>query len=251
MKITMQAGPDRHSRVILDALYQYDDFMGSVATVVDLGCGTGQDLEWWATATTRDDDATPLNIRCVGVDLQETLPVAKKYSNITYQRANFETAVQPGKEGYDVLWCNDAFHYAVDPIGTLTHWRSISTDGAMLMISIPQTLNIKQNKFTHYLSSGCYYHHSLISLIYMLALTGWDCRAGFFLQKTAVPWITAVVYKSEQQPRDARATTWYDLAESGLLPESAVKSIKAHGHLQQDDLILPWLDKSFIWMGKP
>ena len=51
-----------HSQQTLNALYEYDDFMESIATMVDLGCGTGLDLEWWATRTTRDDNPQPLNI---------------------------------------------------------------------------------------------------------------------------------------------------------------------------------------------
>ena len=53
-----------HSLEILDALYQYDDFMASIKTLADLGCGKeGLDLEWWATRTTRDQSPVPLNIK--------------------------------------------------------------------------------------------------------------------------------------------------------------------------------------------
>jgi hypothetical protein len=60
------------------------------------------------------------------------------------------------------------------------------------------------------------------------------------------PWIQAVVYRSEQDPCDARTSTWYDLAERGFLPESAVQGIMKYGYLRQRDLTLPWIDKSFI-----
>ena len=53
-------------------------------------------------------------------------------------------------------------------------------------------------------------------------------------------------YRSEQGPRDPRTTTWYELAESGLLPESAVRGIMKYGYLRQRDLTLPWIDKSLI-----
>ena len=62
----------KHSLEILNQLQEYDEFMESIQTMVDLGCGDGLDLEWWATRTTRDDNPEPLNIQCVGVDLIET-----------------------------------------------------------------------------------------------------------------------------------------------------------------------------------
>ena len=76
----------QHSLQTLNQLYEYDDFMGSIQTMVDLGCGAGLDLEWWATRTTRDDKPEPLNIKCAGVDICESVPVIKKYPNAIYHK---------------------------------------------------------------------------------------------------------------------------------------------------------------------
>jgi SAM-dependent methyltransferase len=238
------------SQKILNALYQYDDFMESIRHVADLGCGDGRDLEWWATASTRDEKPVPLNIQCVGVDLAEQLPMARKYPNITYQRTDFEQTIHPPRDLFDVLWCHDAFQYCINPIDTLINWRSITSPGAMLVIAVPQTVQIHRNKLAYYLPSGAFYHHTMVSLIYMLAVTGWDCQAGFFQQLPLDPWIRAVVYKSEQSPRNPKSTNWYELADSKLLPHSAVASINAHGYLRQQDLIVPWLDKSMVAMSQ-
>ena len=82
-----------HSLQTLNTLFEYDDFMESINTVVDLGCGSGMDLEWWATRTTRDDQPTPLNIQCTGVDLANQLSLTQKYSSIRYQQTNFENNI--------------------------------------------------------------------------------------------------------------------------------------------------------------
>lgn len=226
----------------LNALYEHDDFMESIRTMVDLGCGSGEDLTWWATRTTRDEGARPLNIKCVGVDLENRLTILQRLTNVTFQQTDFEEQVNPPTEFFDVLWCHDAFQYCKNPAETLFKWRNIASDGAMLIISVPETVGISKGKFNCVLPSGVLYNHTLVSLIYMLANAGWDCRNGFFYQQSPDPWIRAVVYKQQKNSDTIKYHTWYELVEQNILPESADRSIKAHGYLRQQDLVLPWLD---------
>ena len=240
----------RPSLAILNALREYDDFMESIKTLIDLGCGAGEDLEWWATAATRDENPEPLNIRCTGIDLLERLTLSRKHSNIVYQSGDFEGNINTPKDRFDVLWCHDAFQYCTDPIGTLLRWREISSEGAMLAIAVPQTIQVSKSKLAYHLPSRVYYHHTMISLMQMLAMTGWDCRAGFFQQLPNDPWIRAVVYKTNLPTQNPRTATWYDLMEAQILPPSADKSIHAHGYLRQSDLVVPWIDKSYSLLSQ-
>ena len=232
-----------HSLETLEALYQYDDFMLSVQTLVDMGCGSGLDLEWWATRTTRDELETPLNIRCTGVDVNDTLPMATRYKNISYSKFDFETNLLK-KNKFDLLWCHDAFQYVINPIQTLSQWWDILNQDGMLVLILPQTTNLVYNKQEFTQQSNVYYHWTLVNLIHMLALSGFDCKAGFFSKKRDDNWLHAVVYKSEHAPMDPKTTTWYDLVDKGLLPSSADAGILKYGFLRQQDLILPWLDKT-------
>jgi len=238
-----------HSLELLEWLYEYDDFMESIRTVVDLGCGTGEDLVWWATRTTNDDNPQPLNIACTGADLAESLMVAQDYPNIAYQSADFEGKIQKPEQGFDILWCHDAFQYARDPLGTLSRWWHMASEGAMLSLTVPVTQRIHHRQLAYELPPGQYFHHSMVSLIYMLASTGWDCAAGFFKQVPTEPWIHAIVYKSEHGPLDPRECSWHRLVELNLVPESAEASIFAHNHLRQQDLVVPWLDRTLISMA--
>jgi SAM-dependent methyltransferase len=241
----------RPSLDILNALQEYDEFMESIATLVDLGCGTGQDIEWWATRTTREDNPKPLNIKCTGVDQIDQVFAPRKYKNVYYRQTDFEnTTTTLNDKQFDVLWCHDAFQYCIDPIGTLRNWRSITNPSGMLAITVPSTITVHHRHLAYTQQSGCYYHHTLVSLIHMLAVTGWDCGAGFFLQRPNDPWIRAIVYNSDHQPLDPKTTNWHQLRETGLLPASAADSIQSHNYLRQQDLILPWLDHSLTWMGK-
>lgn len=241
----------RHSLDILNALQEYDEFMESINTLVDLGCGLGEDIEWWATRTTRENNPKPLNITCVGVDRIDQTFVPRKNKNVSYQCTDFENNIDlPSNTKYDVLWCYDAFQYCINPIETLVKWRNITNDNGMLVIVVPSTIGVHHRQLAFTQQSGCYYHHTMVSLIHMLALTGWDCASGFFLQKQNDPWIRAVVYKSNQEPLNPKTTTWHQLSELNLLPESASKSINSYGYLRQQDLVLPWLDHSLTWMGQ-
>ena len=238
-----------HSLQVLDQLYKYDDFMLSIKTVLDLGCGVGEDLAWWATRTTRDENPRPLNIQCTGVDLAPKLKLTRKHDNVFYQSSDFESTIAPTPSGFDVLWCHDSFQYAHAPVKTLSNWWHLASPGAMLCLAVPVTQRIHRGQLDYYLPSGCYYHYTMVNLIYMLATAGWDCRSGFFKQTPTDPWIHAIVYKSDQEPQDPRTTTWHKLSELKLLPESADHSVFAHNYLRQQDLIVPWLNHSLMSMA--
>lgn len=236
-----------HSLETLNALYEYDDFMESITSVVDLGCGKGKDIEWWATRTTRDDNPRPLNIKCTGVDILDELVIARDHPNVTYQKTDFEGPIYPPKGSkFDILWCHDSFQYAINPVTTLTNWWNITSEGGMLVLIVPQTTNIHRHQLSFTQESKCYYHYTMVNLIHMLAVSGWDCKNGFFLKKPRDPWLHAVVYKSDVGPQDPKKTDWHMLSELKLLPDTADKSVFAHNELRQQDLVLPWLDHSLM-----
>ena len=235
-----------HSLETLNALYEYDDFMLSIQTLADLGCGTGLDLAWWATRTTRDENPEPLNIRCTGFEQSDSFKQSNLPKCISFQFGNFEdSTIFPKKRKFDVLWCHDAFQYCINPLETLKLWNNCTNVNGVIVIIVPQTQNIKNKNLNFYQPNGCYYHYTMPTLIHMLAVNGWDCRDGFFKQKITDPWLYAIAYKSTHTPMDPRVTSWYELAEKNLLPVSAVDSINRHGYLNQQDLVLPWIDKNF------
>jgi ubiquinone/menaquinone biosynthesis C-methylase UbiE len=249
MKFQTTADSHKHSLETLNQLFLYSDFMYSITTLVDLGCGLGDDLKWWATRTTNDEPPIPLNIKCTGVDLADQLSVTKSHDNISYQQRDFESLINAPAKGFDILWCHDAFQFALNPVQTLSRWWDIASPGAMLYIGVPMTQRIHRRQLDYYLPSGNYYHYSMVSLMYMLATAGWDCCSGFFKQSPNDNWLHAIVYKSAQEPLDPKTASWYRLAELKLLPKSADASINAHGYLEQQDLIVPWIDHSLMSMS--
>jgi len=236
----------QHSLQTLNTLYEFDDFMQSIGTLCDMGCGSGLDLGWWATRTTRDlENPRPLNIRCTGIDLA---PKPASFADRRGMRHVVqdieEPIIRPGIKPFDVIWCHDTFQYMLNPLQTLRNWREATAVNGMLCIIVPQTTNLEFNFQAFDQPNGVYYNWTLVGLIHALAVTGWDCAGGFFRKQMDDPWLHAIVYRSEHGPLDPRTATWYDLAAAGLLPESAVRGITKYGYLRQRDLTLPWLDKS-------
>jgi SAM-dependent methyltransferase len=248
MKFIHPGDSHAHSVQTLNQLYEYDDFMSSIGSMIDLGCGNGEDLIWWATRTTRDEVPKPLMIRCTGIDVLPPPTSIKTHLNIVHKQSDFEQDIVPHPGGFDVLWCHDAFQYAINPLQTLSKWWHLASPGGMLALCVPVTQSIHHRQLSYSLPAG-YYHHTMVSLIRALATAGWDCRSGFFLQQPTDPWIHAIVYKSQHSPLDPKTASWLDLLELGLLPESADRSVNGHGYLRQQDLIVPWVDKSISSMS--
>jgi SAM-dependent methyltransferase len=239
-----------HSLQVLETLYQFDDFMQSIENVIDMGCGAGLDMLWWSTRTTRDANPRPLNIRCMGIDLYESCASTSQHKYVSYLPQDFEEPIRVHKRRFDVIWCHDAFQFVQDPFRTLRQWRDIATPGAVLVITVPQTTNFSLNREQFEQASGCFWHWTLLNLLHVLAVTGWDCSKGFFQKRAGEPWITAIVYRGEYVAVDPRRTTWYELCDSGMLPATVISSIQRHGYLRQQDLTLPWIDKSLTWFGR-
>lgn len=239
-----------HSLATLETLYEYDDFMESVGSMIDMGCGRGTDVGWWASRTTRDEDPLPLNIKCTGIDISTSMPSGSKYANVRYIRHDFEKPLPQGVDKVDLIWCHDSLQFALDPLTTLRQWRDCINTNGMLVLVVPQTTNLEFNQQAFDQWDFAYFNWTMVSLIHVLAVTGWDCADGFYLKQPNDPWLHAVVYKGEHEPLDPRTTRWYDLAEQGRLPLSAADSINKYGYLRQRDLVLPWLDRSLTWMGR-
>jgi len=233
-----------HSLAVLETLYQFDDFMQSIQHVADMGCGTGLDLEWWATRTTRDVNPRALNISCQGIDLVPSLPMANKHNNITYRCQDFEQELPPQKRKFDVIWCHDSFQYVIDPFYTLYLWKTmLSPDGTMILI-VPQSTNLEFNRQAYDQIDGVYWNWTVVSLMHVLAVSGWNCANACWRKDPDDPWIHVVLRNSADKLRDPKTTRWYELAEAGVLPQSAADSINRHGYLRQRDLVLTWIDGS-------
>lgn len=233
----------QHSLKILNALREYDTFLESLTVIADMGCGNGEAAEWFANLTTRDDDPEPLNYIVYAVDqnIKQLDPAVASLPNVKTIECDFETPPIPRK--VDLIWSHDSFQYARNPLQTLKGWKSVMNENGMLVMAVPQTTYIDHNNrlvVTNH--SNQYYSYNILNLIYMLAISGFDCRDAYFYREKGTPWLYAAVYASQHDPIDEHAT-WYDLAERQLINDSLINSVQKYGYARLEDLIVSWLDK--------
>lgn len=233
-----------HSLNVLNLLYEYDSFLDSLQVICDMGCGAGLDAQWWAELASRDDVPVPHNYLVYAVDqnIQQLEPAVKSLSNVVALEGDFHQRLLPRKA--DLIWAHDVFQYSRDPFKCLAAWKESMNENGMLILSVPQTtyFDHTQNKLVLHNHNHQYFNYNLLNLVYLLAVSGFDCRDAYFYREPNTPWLYAAVYASSYGPLDRQAT-WYDLVERNLLNDSMIASLNKNGYMKLEDIIVTWLDK--------
>lgn len=232
-----------HNIRTLNLLNGYDTFLESLRTICDMGCGTGGDITWWAMLESKDDPPEPYNYNCFAVDKDAyKLSQVPDLANINKINRDF-TDRQIIPVSVDLMWSHDSLQYSHNPVETLRFWNEQMTVNGMLVLHVSQSSGVENNRYYSRTHNNCYYNYTPTSLIYMLAVNGFDCRDAYLLKQFNDPWIQMAVYKSDVEPMNPKTTTWFDLADKNLLHPSIANSITKHGFLAQEEIIMPWLDK--------
>ena len=232
----------QHSLKVLNLLREYDTFLESLSVIADMGCGCGLDTKWWAELTTRDTTPEPLNYLVYAVDknIKKIEQDVLQLKNVTPIEGDFEDRIVPRQ--VDLMWAHDVLQYAKDPFKCLSTWKSTMNTNGMLILSIPQSTYIKDNRLVTVSYSGQYYNYNVLNLMYMLAASGFDCRDAYFYREQNSPWLYAAVYATQNKPFSERPT-WFELADMKLVNESVINSLNKYGYVKLDEILVCWMDK--------
>lgn len=228
----------QHSLETLQLIEKYEDFMQSVKVVYDMGCGSGFDTNWWATRINPRTER-PYGIQCYGMDIDKRLKIHLR-DNLKFVLGDFEQ-YDPGIKA-DLIWSHDSFRFSTNPLGTLNIWNKQLNPGGALFLITPQTyITDKQGSHQARSISYSYFYFNITNLMYMLAVSGFDCRTGHFFKKPNDPWIHCMVYKTDNPELDPKNTNLADLINLNVLPDSAVVGIKTSGEIRQEDIFTHWI----------
>lgn len=224
----------------LTLLDQRTDFMDSLSVIADMGCGKGNDAAAWADRV--DENGKPRKLFVFAVDKILQIDNHNRRQNVRAVKEDFSNTTI-AKNRVDVLWCYNSFQYATEPVKTLRHWYDIMSENGLLYIAIPQSNYIDDlSRWQMINQSGCFWPHNIVSLIYLLAACGFDCREGHFKQRRHDQMIHLCAYKSPYKPMSLDDANLYKLDELKLLPLTISKCIEKYGAIKHEFLQLEWID---------
>ena len=186
----MFASPEDSHNHSLETLTQFGnhiEFLESINTVCDIGCGSKQmDINYWATLTDGDEpNPKPLNIDCIALDKKQ--PPNFKYKNVRRIGHDFNTDLSVIKDKtQDIVWCHDVLQYAYNPLALLFEINRILDPVGMLYLYVPSTVNVNYGRFESYCYSNQYFTFTVPQLMYFLGIAGFDVKDAYFRKPNLV-----------------------------------------------------------------
>lgn len=235
---------------VLELLGDHNEFMDSIHDICIIEDQTGHYTSWWSDYRSHDDQKES-QFKITNICTNERHPEEHKRKNVKnllveeFDKTNIED------DTFDFMWAHNILQKQVEPFKVLNHWWNILEEDAMLCVSVPLRTYIDDlNRWRTESYPGEYFNWNMLSLIQVLAVSGFDCADGHFKFKRGENFLWASVYKGTQKPLDPKKTSWYDLAEKNLLPHSLLDCINRFGHAKIDKLVVEWLDHSLYDLGK-
>ena len=235
----------QHSLKTLNYLALLDDYLSGMSNIAVMGAGIGLDAVWWATL--HDQGGRAYNFNVTAVEVAPSLEI-KTAGKMQWKFEDMSTVELPPQ---DLIWCHNALHHTLNPIGALFHWHKLLRKDGLLVVEIPYSLSVRShiehNTVNVTMSSGMYHVYTMSSLIVQLASAGFDCRQANFQLDKESGWLRAAVYKTSDEPR--LYSSLYELKETDRLPYCLDAVLGGIDRFNEGDLVLEWIDRSQSILG--
>lgn len=214
------------------------DLFTNMLHVCDFGCGDGNNTQWWCDQAPYDKDQPYRNhTKVSGIDL-----LSKNTDKFDFTQGDILDMSYEDDE-FNVGWCHHTLQQLKDPTQGLLEMRRVMTDYSLLFVTVPQALDTEFGRLKTKFDQFDRTSYTLPILIRQLAMTGWNCREGYFNKIFNNRNIYAVVKPKRGwvEPSDPHELTIYDLMDREVLPKSTDKMIKDKGYFDETALMLTWM----------
>jgi SAM-dependent methyltransferase len=232
-----------HSLNFLKIIYEYPEMLESIDSVLDVGSRDGHDAHWWAECDDGDEsNPLPLNINVTALDNNPNWNKDFEHSNINKVKADWDTITFDKK--FDVVWAHSVLQEANNPLKFLHKMNEFTSDGGVMCLSFPTTINTFYGEPDHRIYETAKHQITIPSLIYMLALSGFNSRDGFIYKQPNTNVINAFVYKDSAEVFDYNEKSIHELLD--FMPEVCTQQIEKFGYITNKGLILKWLTGTIV-----
>ena len=97
-----------------------------------------------------------------------------EHSNVNKVKADWDTITFDKK--FDVVWAHSVLQEANNPLKFLHKMNEFTSDGGVMCLSFPTTINTFYGEPDHRIYETAKHQITIPSLIYMLALSGFNSR---------------------------------------------------------------------------
>lgn len=215
----------------------WDQFL----TVLDVGCGDGRHASWWGTRRpwTEKEEFAPFT-QCKAIDLVE--PHYQYTNDFEFQQGDYHKLPWT-KDTFDIIWSHYSLQYSTNPHRALWEWRRVLKPDGRLYLTVPSHDYWYKERVYHQVEHHWGSNFTLVSLIYMLALCGYDTGRGHYYKTKKDPYIRidVPVNTKLKKPLDNLSTSLYDLVDLKLLPPHISNIVSSKGILKDEDFITTWV----------